>query len=46
MCALNYVSQRGLDEVEARFDVVVARSVGKRTKYDLFRNAFDLACEI
>ncbi len=46
MCALNYVSQRGLDEVEARFDVVVARSVGKRTKYELFRNAFDLACEI
>lgn len=46
MCALNYVSQRGLDEVEARFDVVVARNVVRRIRYELFRNAFDLACEV
>jgi len=45
MSALNYIAQRGLGEMAARFDVVVARNVGRNRKYEMIRNAFDLALE-
>lgn len=46
LSALNFLSRGSLGEVEARFDVVVARNAGRRRRYELIRNAFELACEL